>query len=175
LAEHLIKLYNDENLYNEYLEWKKIGPSKKFIALVDRAIVHSNCRLCIKAADLIRIENNNIIGHEKLKIKVNKIGIKVRERGKFWLRYVYIPKNEKIDLEKLKKIIKKRFEKEGIFKNDVYSIYYLSDNNRVEFENNSFNSFNLKENDELEFIFEDIFSPERGDYSVWKLKNKKRN
>ena len=66
LANFILDLDRNDEKYNKYLEWKTKGLSKQFISVVDRAIVHSNCRLCIKVADLVRKQFGNDVGHEKI-------------------------------------------------------------------------------------------------------------
>jgi hypothetical protein len=54
LAKYLQYLNSNDTAYNEYLQWKIDGPSKEWIALVDLSILHSECRFCIRSADLDR-------------------------------------------------------------------------------------------------------------------------
>jgi hypothetical protein len=54
LAKKIKELDNNDEEYSKYLEWKETGPSRDFIALVDLAIVHSACRICIRSADIDR-------------------------------------------------------------------------------------------------------------------------
>ncbi len=55
LAKYLLYLANNDTAYNEYLDWKVKGPSKEFVALADLSIRHSDCRLCIRSADIDRL------------------------------------------------------------------------------------------------------------------------
>jgi len=48
LASYLVKVANDENLYNSYLEWKTRPPSKYFEKLAAQSIDHTEtvCKIC---------------------------------------------------------------------------------------------------------------------------------
>jgi len=50
LAEYLLKVANDKELYESYLSWKRpeIGYSAQFKSVVDMSVYHSRCRLCVK-------------------------------------------------------------------------------------------------------------------------------
>eukprot|EP01119_Soliformovum_irregulare_P019796 TRINITY_DN6339_c0_g1_i3.p1 TRINITY_DN6339_c0_g1~~TRINITY_DN6339_c0_g1_i3.p1 ORF type:complete len:422 (+),score=109.33 TRINITY_DN6339_c0_g1_i3:3-1268(+) len=99
LAEYLKKLDKDDNLYREYLSWKRDGPSLDFMALVDLSVVHSACRFCIKAADIDRKTVGEVTtgpyeeeNDEEMKkfTGTSAIMLKIRERGKFWLRRIHL-------------------------------------------------------------------------------------
>jgi hypothetical protein len=95
LAKYLLYLDSNDTAYEEYLSWKKTGPTDDWVALVDLANVHSNCRLCIRTADLHRKEVGPVIkGQPKGETRPNTraLELHVRERGKFWLRNIYLTK-----------------------------------------------------------------------------------
>lgn len=81
IVQHMKYLLENDDEYQKMLSWKSVGPSDKFLALVDMAVVHSTCRLCIHAADRYWLELEN-----KLEIcKNSKCSvIFVRERGSFY-------------------------------------------------------------------------------------------
>lgn len=94
LAEYLLYLDKNDTAYMEYLQWKKTGPTDDWVALVDLGNVHSNCRLCIRTGDLHRkevgpVKTGQPKGETKPKGK-SSVEIQVRERGKFWMRPVYL-------------------------------------------------------------------------------------
>jgi hypothetical protein len=93
LAEYILYLDKNDTAYEEYLQWKKTGPSDDWVALIDLANVHSNCRLCIRTADLHRKEVGPVVhGQPKGEKKPagESLELHVRERGKFWLRKIYL-------------------------------------------------------------------------------------
>jgi glycoprotein 3-alpha-L-fucosyltransferase len=51
LARRMKELASDPDAYQSMMAWREHGPSKDFIATIDFSTVHSECRLCIKAAD----------------------------------------------------------------------------------------------------------------------------
>eukprot|EP00048_Salpingoeca_helianthica_P013581 m.203599 g.203599 ORF g.203599 m.203599 type:complete len:535 (-) comp15520_c3_seq1:27-1631(-) len=51
LAKRMKEIAADPEAYEAILAWKRSGPSDAFKATIDFATVHSECRLCIKAAD----------------------------------------------------------------------------------------------------------------------------
>ena len=73
-------LLNDDAEYDKMLEWKKKGPSDKFLALVDMAVVHSACRLCLAAGSEYyqKMQFNKDMCHSG---KYRRVLI--RERGRF--------------------------------------------------------------------------------------------
>jgi hypothetical protein len=54
LAAYINYLNDNETAYNEYFRWKVEGPSQDWISLVDLSILHSECRFCIRSADIDR-------------------------------------------------------------------------------------------------------------------------
>lgn len=94
LAEYLLYLDKNDTAYEEYLQWKKVGPSDDWVSLVDLANVHSNCRLCIRTADMHRKEIGPVRKGqpegEPRPAKAKALELHVRERGKFWLRNIYL-------------------------------------------------------------------------------------
>jgi hypothetical protein len=103
LAEYLLYLDKNDTAYMEYLQWKKTGPTDDWVSLIDLGNVHSNCRLCIRTADLHRKDVGPVkIGQPKgeTKPKGSSLEIHVRERGKFWLRPVYLVSKTMAELKK---------------------------------------------------------------------------
>ena len=47
-ADKIKSLMQNPQEYDKMLDWKRTGPSEKFLALIDMAVVHSACRLCVK-------------------------------------------------------------------------------------------------------------------------------
>ena len=86
-AEKIKYLLSNESAFTEMLAWKKQGPSSKFLALVDMAVVHSSCRLCIHVATDIRLKeydaNDRPFKCQDPKTKSRVYEVRFRERGKF--------------------------------------------------------------------------------------------
>jgi glycoprotein 3-alpha-L-fucosyltransferase len=59
VAEQIKYLWNNETAYKEMLAWKTDGPWAPFLALVDMAVVHSSCRLCIHQATKMYLKELN--------------------------------------------------------------------------------------------------------------------
>lgn len=49
LADALLAINQSE--YENYMQWKQKGPDLKWITLIDESIVHSQCRMCMLAAE----------------------------------------------------------------------------------------------------------------------------
>ena len=171
LADYLIELDKDDEKYNEYLKWKKEGPSKDFMAVVDRAIVHSSCRLCIRVADHQRAMYGNRVGHEakKKNLPEGTLALQVRPRGEFYLRYVYLKPSEQNMASLTQKVL-------SIYKNhdpspgQVYSIFRLWDRLERPLDDKDFKNGVLSEDMELEIIFTYPIHKERGKYYEWQKK-----
>jgi len=130
LADYIIAVNNNETLYDEYIRWKREGPSKQFIALVDLARVHSECRLCIRVGDLYRRENRvSALGPYYVednkfftKYKNNiKLTLYTRSRGTFYFRRIYLTELTIFDL--LTKI-DERYANAQV-QGEIYSIYTI--------------------------------------------------
>lgn len=101
MAEHILYLDGNDTAYEEYLAWKKTGPTDDFTALMDIGNVHSSCRLCIRTADLHRREVGEVTlgkpkGEEEPPGALTKL--LVRERGKFWMRDIYLVARTRAEL-----------------------------------------------------------------------------
>lgn len=93
-AQRIKYLAGNETAYNETLRWKFVGPSNKFLALVDMAAVHSSCRLCIHVATKIRLKEEAAAPKRPCTC-TSKDGhtlyhLYVRERGRFYMESVFI-------------------------------------------------------------------------------------
>lgn len=51
LAKHIFRISENETLYNQMLEWKRIGPSDDFLARIDTQCGNDYCKFCYKVAD----------------------------------------------------------------------------------------------------------------------------
>ncbi|EPZ31356.1 Glycosyl transferase, family 10 domain-containing protein [Rozella allomycis CSF55] len=86
VAAQMKSLMNDESEYKKMLEWKSKGPSTKFLALVDLAVVHSQCRLCIHVGTTVRLKEI-ATKHPECQCQQSTgqttFRVFLRERGKF--------------------------------------------------------------------------------------------
>jgi len=182
LAEYLLKLDQDDEAYNSYLTWKTTGPSLKFIMLTDFAQVHSQCRLCIRVADIYRKRFGDVKNqgpwHEQNTEQAQLLGedpdltlVRVRERGKFWLRDIYIANNSGAD--DLYTAITERYS-DMVEKFPIYSVYNLWDRKHSNITTDQQLQEFLKtdKNHEIEVVFVDEGSQNRASYSQWYNKNK---
>lgn len=55
VAARVQHLLANQTAYEEMLDWKRVGPQDKFLALVDLNVVHSNCRLCVHLATQVSL------------------------------------------------------------------------------------------------------------------------
>jgi len=147
MAELILYLDSNDTAYQEYLEWKTKGPSDDWVALVDLGNVHSSCRLCIRTADLQRKEVGLVKGGPSGEPEPAdySIRLQVRERGKFWLRPVYLQQHT---LQELKDKIEKFIPHDE--KGYIYSIYELWTRRKI-LGNEDLES--LSSDEELEVIF----------------------
>ena len=163
VASRIKYLMANETAYNEMLRWKKTGPTSKFLALVDMAVVHSSCRLCIHIATGIRgkeLENSEASFQcRDPKSKKLTFYIQFRERGRF--EYMDLKMEIPMDfanakpLQKLKGAIKsllretkhepiwmsERPDHKKSFKNgqyNIYRIYPIGSNQREALYGNAF-------------------------------------
>ena len=87
-------LDSNDTAYNEYLSWKYEGPSKEWIALVDISIVHSECRFCVRSADIDRLVVGEVVTgpfEEENKVEMQKYQGSDALSNKIFLRtYVLI-------------------------------------------------------------------------------------
>lgn len=92
MAAYLIYLDKNETAYEEYLEWHKVGWSKRWHAFMDFSIPHSACRFCIRIGDLQRKHIGAAKGEpqpECLPSEYN-LGVFIRPRGSFWLKKLFV-------------------------------------------------------------------------------------
>nr|CAG4708570.1 unnamed protein product [Naegleria fowleri] len=168
LANYLIELDRNPEKYKEYLQWKHEGPSQDFMALVDMALVHSSCRLCIRIGDHHRAMYGNRVGHEEKKKSVEQgtLSLQVRPRGEFYLKYVYLERHEQ-NIEKLKEKVLELYRDHSPSPGTVYSIYRLWDRLQRPIDNNDFTNGVLEQDMELEVIFTYPNHPGRGQFTLW--------
>ncbi|KAG2385640.1 hypothetical protein C9374_003455 [Naegleria lovaniensis] len=168
LANYLIELDRDDAKYNEYLKWKQEGPSPDFMALVDLALVHSSCRLCIRVADHHRAMYGNRVGHEVKKISMQQgtLALQVRPRGEFFMKYLYLEQHEQ-NMTALQEKILELYKDHSPFPGKVYSIYRLWDRLQRPIDDNDFTNGVLAQDIELEVIFTYPNHPGRGQYTLW--------
>ena len=96
--------------------------------------------------------------------------IKVRERGTFWLRHLYLEENELTVVGLRNKIIKRYND---LSKGNVYAVYELWDRDHKAVDDIDSNVRKLSDGVELEVIFENPDSNDRGPFSVWYKEHKK--
>eukprot|EP00249_Psilotum_nudum_P014422 c24815_g1_i1 orf=455-1984(+) len=94
-AAQIKYLVSNDTAYNETLKWKFEGPSDAFKALVDMAVVHSSCRLCIHLGTKIRLEDEmrNTSQSRPCQCKQGSdvvYHLYVRERGKFEMESIFL-------------------------------------------------------------------------------------
>ncbi len=172
LADYLLMLDRDDAKYQEYLQWKIDGPSDDFKAVVDRAIVHSSCRLCIRVADYQRaMYGANMVGHETRRVDTigneKVLGLRVRPRGEFYMKYVYLTGVEERNLQSLYDKVLQAYADHVPAPGQVHSIFRLWDRLERPIEDADFRNGVLEQDMELEIIFTYPIHPERGDYYKW--------
>jgi len=177
LAKYLLMLDKNDELYQQYLQWKTLGPSPDWISLIDLSIVHSECRFCIRTADLHRKEIGEVVTGpfvEQNKVEMEKyrdklaLMLKVRERGTFYLKRIHL---EELSIKELFKKISEKFDSSKL---PIHSIYDLWDRSRTPI-TTDIEVENLEEGQELEIIFQDFENPNRGSYSIWYAEKKKED
>jgi hypothetical protein len=118
LAKHILYLDAHPEEYDKYIEWKWKGYSPEFQALVDISNVPTACRACIEAADRIRLLTADPLpsvrpfpldDDETPRDRNKEFPVKIRERGKFWFRHLWVPK-EGLTLPLLLQLATDRFE-----------------------------------------------------------------
>ncbi|KAK4258767.1 hypothetical protein QN277_005178 [Acacia crassicarpa] len=95
VAKTMKMLAENHEAYNQYLRWKHEGPSDSFKALLDMAVVHSSCRLCVHLATKIREKEEKSPGFKKRPCSCTRgsetvYHTYVRERGRFQMESVYL-------------------------------------------------------------------------------------
>lgn len=93
MAKHILYLASNDTAYNEYLRWKRDGPSDKFKALMDISAVHSRCRLCIKLADQ-HVEKYGDFHDISTMETQGKLTLLIRERNTFYFRPLSLTEND---------------------------------------------------------------------------------
>lgn len=95
VAKKIKHLATHDDAYNNTMSWKFEGPSNEFKALVDMAVVHSSCRLCLLLGTRLRLEEEKKKGLQNRPCKC-KHGVDiihhlyVRERGKFEMESIFL-------------------------------------------------------------------------------------
>jgi glycoprotein 3-alpha-L-fucosyltransferase len=111
VAERIKRLLADQSAYDEMLEWKQ-RPDDQFLALVDMAVVHSACRLCLHLASEVRLKEIQGQASDRLcqcsaDLAVHRL--LVRERGRVEFESIAFNVNTGT-LSDLQQIIKRHFE-----------------------------------------------------------------
>eukprot|EP01119_Soliformovum_irregulare_P004436 TRINITY_DN1543_c0_g1_i1.p1 TRINITY_DN1543_c0_g1~~TRINITY_DN1543_c0_g1_i1.p1 ORF type:complete len:516 (+),score=136.53 TRINITY_DN1543_c0_g1_i1:1328-2875(+) len=174
MAEFIKYLDKNESAYNQFLSWKYDGPTQDFISLVDLGIVHSWCRTCIRAADLDRKDFGEPIpgpfreqNEKEMKSFENAdaLMLKVRERGKFWLRRLHL---EYGTIRELKFKLKEKFilAEPQVDYGQVYRIYKIWDLEKKSIETDA-DVMALEYGDELEVIWTRPSWDQRHSYTEW--------
>ncbi|KAM9978086.1 hypothetical protein ACTFIY_011852 [Dictyostelium cf. discoideum] len=98
LAAHLKFLDENDDEYEKCLQWKKTGPTKDWMVVMDQLKANGDCRTCIKVADLQRKEVGMVVNKNASMQLVPKsftpndgIVVFIRERNTFWFTSVAIP------------------------------------------------------------------------------------
>lgn len=110
-AQRIKRLLENDNEYQAMLSFKTQGPSDSFKALIDLAVMHSDCRLCTYVADRRREEEDKALkvdrpcrcqeaGEEQVMLHFY-----VRERGMFEFRSLFLPVDENFSLGLVRKEI----------------------------------------------------------------------
>jgi len=170
LAQYILMLAKDDAKYSEYLEWKTKGPDPEWIAMVDTSILHSECRFCIRSADIDRITVGEVVTgpyekeneQEMRKYATSKaLTLKIRERGSFWMRRIHL---ESLTVQELREKILQKYSDPS--KGRLLSIYRLWDREKKPIYNDKEIS-ELIPGHELEVIFENPSEEQRHGYTVW--------
>ncbi|CAM6037149.1 unnamed protein product [Sphagnum compactum] len=105
-------LAENATAYNDTIRWKYEGPSDSFLALVDMAVVHSSCRLCIHLATKIRMKEDAAVASQRPCKCTSKLGtlhhLYVRERGRFEPESIFL-KESSLTVKKLKEAVLRKF------------------------------------------------------------------
>jgi len=176
MAKYLKYLDKNNTAYLEYTKWKE-GPDEDWLALMDLSIVHSACRFCIRSADIDRKQvgevltgpyiNDNIdlaLRYEGTNAKL----IKVRERGTFYMRWIYLDKGRD-SFDDLETAIMDRYSTENPKVGRVHTVYKLWDRKKTPIHSDS-EVRGLIDGEELEIIFTKPASLDRAHYTKWYYK-----
>ncbi len=108
VAKRIQYLRSDSEAYKEMIAWKHQGPSDSFLALVDMAIVHSACRLCLYLATRIQLKESESLHPSTWTCKQSWV-VFVRERGRIGFERIrlFLPSS----MELLFKAVKLHYEK----------------------------------------------------------------
>lgn len=92
VANQMKHLATHEDAYNATLSWKYEGPSDSFKALVDMAVVHSSCRVCLHIGTKKRLEEER---QQERECRCTLDGVTTyhlfaRERGKFEMESIFM-------------------------------------------------------------------------------------
>lgn len=110
-AERIKRLMENNDEYNAMLSYKTQGPSDSFKALIDLAVMHSDCRLCTYLADRSRREEEKALQVDR-PCRCQEVGVGqvmlhfyIRERGMFEFRSLFLSVDEKFSLTQARKEI----------------------------------------------------------------------
>ncbi|XP_054776734.1 glycoprotein 3-alpha-L-fucosyltransferase A-like isoform X2 [Prosopis cineraria] len=113
VAKSMKTLAENPEAYAQYLRWKYEGPSDSFKALLDMAVVHSSCRLCIHLASAIREKEEKSPGFKKRPCSCTRgsetvYHVYVRERGRFDMESIFL-RSGNFTLEAMKSAVISKF------------------------------------------------------------------
>lgn len=114
VAKQMKYLAKHDEAYNDMLSWKFEGPSDAFKALVDMAVVHSSCRLCLHLGTKLRLEEERNYGLQNRPCQCQQdldtiYHVYVRERGKFESESIFL-RSSNMTLDALYHAIVSKFE-----------------------------------------------------------------
>ncbi|CAM6061211.1 unnamed protein product [Sphagnum tenellum] len=124
VAAKMMFLAGNATAYDEALWWKYDGPSLSFLALVDMAVVHSSCRLCIHLATRIHSKEEASVAPQRPCQCSHRSGtihhLYVRERGRFKPESIFLEESN-LTLKGLVEAVLQKFtaiQHEPIWKGD---------------------------------------------------------
>ncbi|EGC31736.1 hypothetical protein DICPUDRAFT_156375 [Dictyostelium purpureum] len=159
LADHLLYLDKNDKEYEKFFDYKKYGPTKEWMSIIDNSKVNDDCRTCIKVADLHRKQVGMVMNKNESMQLVPKsfkpdqgIVVYIREKSTFWFTSVAIPYNS--TYLNIIEIISNSLPHKG----EIYEAYDLSNKN-ILISNEKLkhsDKIELFQNQEIEVIFIDL-------------------
>mmetsp|Transcript_14662 Transcript_14662/g.20431 ORF Transcript_14662/g.20431 Transcript_14662/m.20431 type:complete len:550 (-) Transcript_14662:27-1676(-) len=169
LAKYILYLDKNDTAYNEYLTWKETGPSKDWIAHIDLGIIHSECRTCIRSADIDRVLVGEVetgpyvdLNQEEMNKYKGKdaLMIRIRKRSTFYFKRIHLESLTAAEL------FDKIYEKYDPEMGAIFKIFDVWDRKKTPIQTDE-QVRELSYGQELEVIFEEPRSKERGRFSKW--------